>query len=52
MTRVYIMSENSYYIGDDESIIKNAIKFEDVDIDSKKEFKVIDGEIIQKANEY
>jgi hypothetical protein len=37
--------QNNYYIGNDESIIKNAIRSEDITIPEGKVIQVVNGEI-------
>ena len=42
MTTVYIF-QNSYYIGEDENVIKNALRSEEVEIADGYTPKVVDG---------
>ena len=42
--RVYVF-KNSYYVGTDENVIKNALRYEDITVPKDKELRIVNGEI-------
>ena len=48
--KVYIF-KNSYYIGDDEKVMANALSSEEVELADGYEFKVTDGVLSQRKSE-